>query len=220
VSRHRWLIVALPALVVGLIEALSDTFLDPVLPFPGDALLVTLAVLGLSIALAGRAYRRIDALGAALAARNRELEARAASAAAVHRVSVAITALVDLPLILQAIADNARTLLMADAAVILLVNADGRLTRAAASGHVADVPATADRPGSDPDDDVLRFLPPAFATSRLANALNRGSETIGLLAVGSKATRSFDADALETLASLANQASMRARASSYLPSWV
>ena len=35
VSRDRWLIVALPALVVGVIEALSDTVLDPILPFPG-----------------------------------------------------------------------------------------------------------------------------------------------------------------------------------------
>jgi signal transduction histidine kinase len=208
VSRHRWLIVALPALAVGLVEALSDTLLDPVLPFPADALLVALAVLALSIALSGQAFRRIDALGAVLAARNRDLETRAAAAAALHRVSVAITALVDLPLILQAIADNARTLLEADVAVILLVSADGRLTRAASSGPVVEPTSGAERTGSDPDDDVLPFLPPALATSRLANALNRGSETIGLLAVGSSAARSFDADALETLASLANQASI------------
>jgi len=207
VSRHRWLIAALPAVIVGLIEALSDTILDPVLPFPGDALLVTLAVLALTLGLSGAAYRRIDALGAALAARNRELERRAVSAAALHRVSVAITALVDLRLILEAIADNARTLLKADVAVILLVSADGRLTRAASSGPVREPDAGAERTGSDADD-VLQFLPPELATSRLANALNRGSETIGLLAIGSGAARSFDADAVETLASLANQASI------------
>jgi signal transduction histidine kinase len=212
VSRDRWLIVFLPALVVGLIEALSDTVLDPVLPFPGDALIVTVAVLGLSIALSGAAFRRIDALGADLAARNRDLETRAASAAALHRVSVAITALVDLRRVLEAIADNARTLLKTDVAVILLVNADGGLTLAASSGPVSSAPVGGGRPTVDAStvelDDVTQFLPPELATSRLANALNRGAETIGLLAIGSRTARSFDADAVETLASLANQASI------------
>lgn len=205
----------LPALAVGLIEALSDTLLDPILPFPADAALVTVAVLGVTIALSGVAYRRIDTLGAALAARNRELETRAVSAAALHRVSVAITALVDLHLILEAIVNNARTLLAADVAVILLSDADGGLKRAASSGPIGDVAGTADgtphRTGADAGsdlDDLLRFLPADQATSRLANALNRGSETIGLLAIGSKQARSFDADEVETLASLANQASI------------
>lgn len=221
-SRDRWLLVALPALVVGAIEALSDTVLDPLLPFPGDALIVTLVVLVLSIALSGAAYRRIDSLGAVLAARNRDLETKAVSAAALHRVSVAITALVDLRLILDTVVDNARTLLGADVAVILLVDADGRLRRTASSGPIGDAPAgpglaaprleasgsEASGPDGTSPDDVLLFLPPGLAKSRLASALSRGSETIGTLAVGSAATRSFDADAVETLASLANQASI------------
>ena len=195
--------------MIGLIEVLSDTVLDPILPFPGDALLVTLAVLVLTVALFDAAYRRIDSLGAALAARNRELVTRAASATALHRVSVAITALVDLRLILDAVVDNARTLLAADVAVILLVDADGELRRAASSGPVRETAAGGGRPGADgAADELLRFLPVDHATSRLANALNRGSETIGLLAIGSKKARSFDADEVETLASLANQASI------------
>jgi len=212
VSRQRWLIVTVPALVVGLIEALSDTLLDPIVPFPVDALLVILVVFLLTVAVSGVAYRRIDALGAALADQNRDLGRRAASATALHRVSVAITALVDLRLILDAIVDNARTLLRADVAVILLVDSDGGLKRAASSGPVREPAAGADRPngdrpGGDPDD-LLRFMPADHATSRLANALNRGPETIGLLAIGSKRSRSFDADEVETLASLANQASI------------
>ena len=225
-SRQRWLIVALPALVVGLIEVLSDTLLDPVLPFPGDAILVSIVVLGLTIALSGAAWRRIDALGATLAARNRELERRAVSAAALHRVSVAMTAMVDLRLILEAIADNARILLATDVALILLANGQGRLVRVAASGPVGDaeigvepsgvgggdrsttgVEPDGGGPDRDPGD-IVGFLPPPYATSRLANALNRGQETIGMLVVGSAQRRSFDADALETLASLANQASI------------
>ena len=233
-ARDRWLVIALPALTVGLIEALSDTLLDPLLPFPGDALLVALVVLGLTILLSGTYYRRIDALGAAVSARNRALEQRATSAAAMHRVSVAIAALADLRSILDAIAEHARTLSGADVAVILLVDAGGRLRRAAASGPVRDeeepgpgptvasqsdaaVGATPrEAPGAGPTaarssldpDEVLRFLPPELATSRLASALNRGPETIGLLAIGSRAARSFDADTVETLASLANQASI------------
>jgi signal transduction histidine kinase len=232
VSRDRWLVIGLPALAVGVIEALSDTLLDPLLPFPGDAVLVALVVLGLTILLSGAYYRRIDALGAAVSARNRALEQRATSAAAMHRVSVAIAALADLRSILDAIAEHARTLSGADVAVILLVDAGGRLRRAAASGPVRDEeepgaapagdgPRAVDgptdespgvgpspaRPAFDPDE-VLRFLPPELATSRLASALNRGPETIGLLAIGSRTARSFDADTVETLASLANQASI------------
>jgi signal transduction histidine kinase len=221
VSRDRWLVIGLPALAVGLIEALSDTLLDPLLPFPGDAILVAIVVLGLTILLSGTYYRRIDALGAAVSARNRALEQRATSAAAMHRVSVAIAALADLRSILDAIAEHARTLSGADVAVILLVDAGGRLRRAAASGPVRDeedpgvgsavtsTPAgsPAARASLDPDE-VLRFLPAELATSRLASALNRGPETIGLLAIGSRTARSFDADTVETLASLANQASI------------
>jgi signal transduction histidine kinase len=223
VSRDRWLIVGLPAVVVGLIEALSDTLLDPILPFPGDALVVALVVLVLSILGSGALYRRIDALGAAVSVRNRALEQRASSAAAMHRVSVAIAALADLRSILDAIADHARRLSGADVAVILLVDAGGRLRLAAASGldrgrgeHGAAEASTATATEGEPvlgrssvdPDEVLRFLPPELATSRLASALNRGPETIGFLAVGSRTARSFDADTVETLASLANQASI------------
>ena len=59
-SRQRLLIVILPALVIGTIEALSDSLLDPLLPFPGDAILVTVTVLVLSALLSGIAFRRID----------------------------------------------------------------------------------------------------------------------------------------------------------------
>jgi signal transduction histidine kinase len=207
-SRQRWLIIVAPALVVGGIEALSDTVLDPILPFPADAVLVTSIVFLLTFALSGVAFRRIDALGATLAARNRELETRAASAAALHRVSVAITALVDLRQVFDAIVGNARTLLGADVAVLLLVDTDGRLQHAASSGPSGAVDPTGELPPSEPDDDVLRFIRPDRAVSRLGAPLQRGAETIGLLAIGSSRTRSFDVDAVETLASFANQAAI------------
>jgi signal transduction histidine kinase len=206
-TRRRLLIVSVPALVVGGIEALSDTLLDPVLPFPGDAILVTAVVLVVAIALSGIAFRRIDALGATLAARNRDLEARAASAAALRRVSVAITGLVDLRQVLAAIVENARTLLKADVAVLLLVDQDGRLQHATSSGPVGAVDRSGQLEPSEPDE-ILRFVPRPLAVGRLVAPLQRGATTIGLLAIGSREPRSFDVDAVETLASLANQAAI------------
>ncbi|HET9614825.1 MAG TPA: GAF domain-containing protein, partial [Candidatus Limnocylindrales bacterium] len=231
-SRQRLVVVLASALFVGLIEALSDTLLDPVLPFPFDAILITIAVFFVVLAVSGAAYRRIDRLGAALAARNRDLETRAASAAALHRVSVAIAALADVRQVLDAVVENARTLLAADAAVLLLNGPDGRLVHAASSGPrdaidraggrspaaAVATPAAAlperraaDAPpaNADPDADaVLRFIDPALAVGRLTVPLRRGGETVGVLAVTSKRPRSFTADDLETVASLANQATI------------
>ncbi len=206
-SRQRLLIIVIPALVVGAIEVVSDTLLDSVISFPLDAIVMTLVVLVVAAALSGTAYRRIDALRATLAARNRELEARAASASALRRVSVAITALVDLPEILGAVVENARTLIRVDAAVLLLADAEGRLRYAASS----DPTDAIDRSGGLPspgDDDLLRYLPAELAVGRLVAPLQRGRETIGLLAVGSRVERAFDVDDLETLASLADQAAI------------
>jgi signal transduction histidine kinase len=62
--------------------------------------------------------------------------------------------------------------------------------------------------GAPAADEILRFVKPRHAVARLAAPLQRGGRTIGLLAVGASEARSFDADALETLSSLANQATI------------
>jgi signal transduction histidine kinase len=49
---------------------------------------------------------------------------------------------------------------------------------------------------------------PARAVVRLSAPLQRGGQTIGLLAIGGATVRGFDADEVETLASLANQATI------------
>ena len=206
-SRQRLLIIVLPALVVGVIEVVSDTLLDSAISFPLDAIVMTLVVLAIAAALSGTAYRRIDSLRATLAARNRELEERAASASALRRVSVAITALADLPEIVDAVVENARTLIGVDAAILLLADGEGRSRYATSS----DPTGAIDRSGGLPNpgsDDVLRYLPAELALGRLVAPLQRGRETIGLLAVGSRVERSFDVDDVETLASLADQAAI------------
>jgi two-component system nitrate/nitrite sensor histidine kinase NarX len=65
-----------------------------------------------------------------------------------------------------------------------------------------------DPPEAADADQILRFVAPASAVARVAAPLQRGGVTIGLLAVGASAVRGFDADALETLSSLANQATI------------
>ena len=219
----RWLLVLVPAIVVAVLELLSDTLLDEALPFPWDTVLVTIAVLVIGVVLAAVAFRRIDSLTGALVARNEELEARGAAARALNRVSVAIASLSDIEDILQAVVDHARELLRADVAVLLLEGPDGELTARASAGAVVTVPrgtptlsksAAADREeqaddGSDnPADAILPFVQPDRAVVRLSAPLQRRGQTIGLLGIGGAVTRGFDADEVETLASLANQATI------------
>ena len=224
--RLRWLAVLLPALVVAVLELLSDTVLDETLKFPLDTLAVTLAVLVIGIVFGVVAFRQIDALTGTLRARNTELEARGASARALHRVSVAIAALTDVDDVLQAVVTHARELLGADVAVLLLEGADGRfelraadgapgtLADAADAGRHATPGAAAGRgpsgdgPDPNPADAILPFVTPGVAVVRLSAPLQRGGQTIGLLAIGARVARGFDADEVETLASLANQATI------------
>ena len=217
----RWLVALVPIAVVAVLEILSDSLLDEALPYPLDTILVIVAVVALGLVLAAVAFRRIDALTGALVSRNAELEARGASARALHRVSLAIASMSDVDLVLAAVVTHARELLAADVAILLLEDASGRLVPRAqdparpcqvdavrpAGGAVAiggDVAMVA----SDPAAAMLPFVDAASAAVRLAAPLQRGGETIGLLAVGSARSRGFGADELETLASLANQATI------------
>ncbi len=232
-ARLRWLVVLVPAAVVAVLELLSDTVLDESLPFPWDTVLVTIAVMVIGLFLAALVFRRIDALTGTLRSRNAELEARGAAARALHRVSVAIASLSDVDDVLDAVVTHARDLLRADVAVLLLEGADGRLELRAAAGAPGALvahdqfaaEATAPGPsepidavaqtnpaaaGSEPNpaDAILPFVAPGHAVVRLSAPLQRGGQTIGLLGIGAPVSRGFDADEVETLASLANQATI------------
>ncbi|HEY5628511.1 MAG TPA: GAF domain-containing protein, partial [Candidatus Limnocylindrales bacterium] len=229
-SRLRWLVVLGPALLVALLEELSDTYLDPSVPFPLDNLAVTTAVLVIGTVFAWIAFRRIDQLTGTLRARNAELEARSASAQALNRVSVAIAAETGIDHVLRAVVAYARQLLEVDVAVLLLEGPDGRMTLRASDGLAVEAGGTADpgvggewptarrRPSASaglrasddintPDADaMLAFVDRGRAVARVAAPLQRGGSTIGVLAVGSAEVRAFGVDEVETLASLANQA--------------
>jgi signal transduction histidine kinase len=225
----RWAVVLVPAIVVAVLALLSDTFLDDILPFPWARVMVSLAVFGAGVLVATATFGRIDALSVTLRARNDELEARSASAHALNRVSLAIASVSDVDDVLDAVVSNARELLEADVAVLLLEGVDGRLEPRAASGLPGAIRIWA-RPGDDGTHDgaaqprretaaagsaaagsadaILPFVDPAHAVVRLSATLQRGGQTIGLLAVGGDRPRGFDADQVETLASLANQATI------------
>ena len=202
--RMRWLAVVVPAAVVGGIELLSDSLLDPYLPFPWDTILVTLVVGGLAAVFARITFGRMDRLTASLEARNAEVEARAATASALHSVSLAIASLADLDAVLRATVDSARTLLNADLALLVLAGLDGEPILRSTSGPEAAF----DRSGGGPGDDVGRFLQGDRPAAILAAPLRRGGSTIGTLAVGGRGSPSHEVGDLETLSSLANQAAI------------
>ncbi len=145
-ERMRWWTIAIPALVVGAIEVLGDAVLDEVLGPPWDIILVVGAVLLLTFVYWRLAIDRMRVLGVELERQNAELAERNAAARALHRVSVAITALADLDEVLQAVVDQARGLLAADVSVLLLTGPDGETTVRAWSGPPGSVVPRGRRP--------------------------------------------------------------------------
>ena len=202
--RVRWLAVLLPASVVGIIELLSDTVLDPYLPFFLDTILVTVVVAVLAAIFANGTFGQIDRLTASIEMRNAEVEARAVTASALHSVSLAIASLADLEAILQATVDSARKLLGADLGLLVLTGPDGEPVLRSTSG-----PESAfERSGGRAGDDMGRFLRSERQLATLAAPLRRGGSTIGTLAVAGQAAPSHDVSDIETLSSLANQAAI------------
>jgi signal transduction histidine kinase len=200
-SPLRILAVAIPVLVIGGVELLADWILDPYLVFPWDTITVTIVVLMISALLVTLVARRIDLLSGALAIRNRELEARTATARALHQLSVSVAATHDLARILDAVVSSARTLLGAEVALVVWPLQAGSGLVAATSGPPEAFIATANGDGTEPAD----FLAPAYRRSVLAAPLRRGGETVGALAVADREERSHGVEDVETLSSLANQ---------------
>ena len=201
---RRWLAVLLPLGIVAVVEVLSDTVLDEHLPFPRDTLLVMATLTAIAIVYSREIFRRIDALTDALRERNVELESRNATARALHRVSVAIAALVRIDEVLQAIVESARELLDADVALLVLEQPDGTARLDATSGPPTAFHVAGDLPGEG----IERFVTPEMLRSRLVAPLQRGDQVVGHLAVGGRGARAFGPDELEALASLANQAAI------------
>ncbi|HEY6013636.1 MAG TPA: hypothetical protein VIU37_06505, partial [Candidatus Limnocylindrales bacterium] len=181
----RWLSVLVPVVAVAIIELISDGLLDAELPFPMDTIVVTVVVALLAWGFTTLAFRRIEHLQSILRARNLDLERRAASARALHRVSVAIAALAEVDEILRAVVDQARSLLEADVAVLVTNGPDGEPRLAAVSGPDGGIDRAGGFAAPGPDGGVARFVSPELMTARLEAPLQRAGETIGMLLVGS-----------------------------------
>ncbi len=205
-TKLRWAAILVPTAFVVIVEALSDTLLDQVLPFPVDTIVVGLVVLIAGLVMSAIAFRLVERLERQLRERNVELEQREATARALHAMTVSVTALAELQDVLATTTRNARSLLGADAAWLVLSTAEGEERIAAASG-----PNGAFDPVggfATPDGDARRFVRPDLRAGHLAAPLQRGGSTIGVLAIGSATPRTYGVDDLETLSSLANQAAI------------
>lgn len=202
-TRLRWLTVLLPALLIGAIELISDTFLDVELPVALDVIVVVGTVLVLAGLFSRRAFAEIDRLNADVRVRNAALESRNASAQALRDVSVAIAGLADLDAVLQATVDSARSLLGAEVALLVLVGPETPPRLRARSG-----PDEAFDPHGQTSDDELRRFVPADRLRLAGVPVRRGRDVIGTLAVGIPGERAIDGDQLDTLASLADQAAI------------
>jgi signal transduction histidine kinase len=184
-SQVRWSVVALPVVLVGLLEVASDSILDRILPSPFDVAVIPAAVLVLSVLFGRIAFRRIDGLSDALRERNATLERRNASLQTLGRLGMKVTTLGRTDDLLRAVTGDARLLLDADVAIIALVGPDG-------SEQVASV-----------DGD------PLARSARLAAPMQRGPVPMGTLEVGSRSdARRYGPEDLEMLSALAAQAAV------------
>jgi signal transduction histidine kinase len=203
-SRRRWLVVALALVAIALVELAVDTVLDPLLPFPASTLLVMATIAIAGVAGAVLAFRSIDQLASTLHQRNAELQASDAAARALYRVSISLATMTNLEDILRAVVDNARTLLAADVALLVLFRSDATLWLAASSGSPEAFAPAGDLAGTD----FRRFVHARVIRSHLAAPVQRAGKSIGTLAVGSADERAYAVDAVEILASLASQAAV------------
>jgi len=214
-TRLRWATVVLVVALVGVVEFLSDTLLDPYLPYQGDTLLVMLIVAIGAVGFSRIAFQRIDRLSVDLRARNVELETRDAALRALQETSVAISTLTDLEPILGLVVKTARDLLNADVAFIVTVApvAGTRLRARSGPAELFAPEAAGGGSGSTAGRRQKGGDPAAFVRGDRVRVtegvpVRRGDRIIGTLAVGSTGERHSDAADLETLQALADQAAV------------
>ena len=207
--RRRWLIVVAAVVLVGTVEALSDTAFDAFLPFPFH----TLLVLGVVSAVVGSgawfAFRRIDRLTSDLEDRNAALESRNAVLRAVYDVSLAVSGRADPEQTIASIVANARSLLRVEGALLALDGPDGEFHLRAATA--APGVLSGDRLGrvgvaERAEDDLGCYLQDGYEI-RLSAPVGQGGRRVGVLglAIRSGAGRRFDQADVETMSALATQ---------------
>jgi signal transduction histidine kinase len=207
--RRRWFVVAAAVLLVGTVEALSDTAFDAFLPFPFHTLLVVAVVTAVVGTGAFYAFRQIDRLTRVLRERNSVLESRNAVLRAVYDVSLSVSGQADPNSTIKSIVDHCRLLLGGDGAILALDGPAGELRLRAASA-AAGVLLGDEAPGvgvmERSEDDLGCFLKPGYEI-RLSAPVGHGDKRVGMLgiAISRGVTRRFDTFEVETLTALATQ---------------
>jgi signal transduction histidine kinase len=209
---RRWLAVAAAVLLVGTLEALSDTAFDALLPFPFHTLFLVAVVGAVAAIGAWLAFRQIDRLTRDLRERNDVLESRNDVLRALYDTSLAVAGQADPDQTIAVIVDHARSLLRADAALLALDGPAGELSlraaRAAPGVLLGDEPA-AGGVMAPAEDDLGCFLRAGYEI-RLVTPVGLGDKRVGMLgvAVPRALHRRFGRAETETLAALATQAGL------------
>jgi signal transduction histidine kinase len=214
--RRRWAVVFGSILFVGIVEALSDSLFDTVLPFPFDTLVVVAVVAAVAIVAAWYAFRIIDRLTKDLIHRHQELKSRNAALRAVYDVSLSVSGRADPEETLGTIVHHARRLLRVDAALLGQQGPEDEVRlRAFSAAPGVLVQASGGATGKSPgpsraasdgarDSELSRYLAPGYSI-RLEAPVGHGEVTVGSLGLATAQPRRFSAADVETLSALAIQ---------------
>lgn len=214
--HRRWTAVIAAILFIGVVEMLSDSLLDPVMPFPFDTLFVLGAVATVAIIAAGYAFRLIDRLTGDLVERHEALKSRNAALRAVYDVSLAVSGQADPEQTLAAIVDHARDLLRVDAALLVLCGPEDELRLRAVSAPpgvlAGEAPAaagaaSANAPGLGSGGELARYLSSGYSIT-LEAPIGHGEVRVGTLGLATAGPRRFSDADVETLSALATQAGL------------
>ena len=214
--HRRWAAVIAAILFIGVVEMLSDSLLDPVMPFPFDTLFVLGAVATVAIIAAWYAFRLIDRLTGDLVERHEALESRNAALRAVYDVSLAVSGQADPEQTLAAIVDHARELLRVDAALLVLCGPEDELRLRAVSAPpgvlAGEAPAaagaaSANAPRLGSGGELARYLSSGYSIT-LEAPIGHGEVRVGTLGLATAGPRRFSDADVETLSALATQAGL------------
>ena len=217
--HRRWAAVIGGILFIGVVEMLSDSLLDPVMPFPFDTLFVLGAVATVAIIAAWYAFRVIDRLTGDLVERHEALKSRNAALRAVYDVSLAVSDQADPEQTLAAIVDHARDLLAVDAALLVLCGPEDELLLRAVSAQSGALAGAASAAagaasanagvasGLGSGGELARYLSPGYSI-RLEAPIGQGDARVGTLGLATAGPRRFSDADVETLSALATQAGL------------
>jgi signal transduction histidine kinase len=203
-QAERWLAIAAAVVFVGIVELLSDSVLEPLLPFPIDSLSVVALLSAVALIAAGLLFRRIDTLDHNLVERNAALESRNDTLRAVYDVSLSVAGHAEPEKTIASIVGHARRLLAVDGALLVLDGPGGVLRLRAASAEPGILRPAGDAAAPPDYDEIDCFLDPGYEIVATA-PVGHGEKRVGTLGLAAASGRRFEASETGMLAALATQ---------------